>query len=134
MKLGWFVLPLCVLGLADCVQDTNIAPQYARYSGCPLDKVEVDRGQGEYRASGCGNSLKFWCRHDFQCKSPLIVVAERHAKQFSCSPKAALVEELGEDTYIARGCGQTVTYVCFWDPTHAARCVVETTEYKRHAD
>ena len=116
--------------LLSCVPD-GISAEYARYSGCPEDKVDVDMNgrNGEPRASGCGNSVTFVCPEDgAQCKSPVIVVAERHAKQFSCTPREADVKDLGGDAYIARGCGQTITYQCFPDREHVVRCILESTK------
>ena len=124
--VAWFWLS----ALSACVPN-NIATQYARYSGCPEEKVEVDDNapDGYPRASGCGNSLSFRCNKDGACKSPVIVVANRHAKQFSCTPLEAQVESLGDDAYIARGCGQTMTYQCFYGLGETMRCIVETTEH-----
>jgi len=107
-----------------------IAPQYASYSGCPEEKIDVEEMDiGEkYRASGCGNTVTFHCVNMERCVSPEIIVARRHAKQFSCSPQDAAVESLGGDGYIAIGCGQRMTYQCFPDPRHAMRCFAETAE------
>jgi hypothetical protein len=121
--------------LLSCVPD-GISAEYARYSGCPEDKIDVDMNgrNGAPRASGCGNSVTFVCLDDGNsCKSPVIVVAERHAKQFSCTPQEADVKDLGGDAYIAKGCGQAITYQCFRDLEHVVRCIVESTEVRAHS-
>jgi hypothetical protein len=116
--------------LLSCVPD-GISAEYARYSGCPEDKIAVDMNgrDGAPRASGCGNSVTFVCLGEgVRCRSPVIVVAERHAKQFSCTPREANVKDLGADAYIATGCGQTITYQCFRDQEHVVRCILESAE------
>jgi hypothetical protein len=133
MSLGRVALIACALQGAACTPST-IAPQFARYSGCHVDKIEVqEKGAADlrydnYSASGCGENATFRCLEMDRCKSPKIVVANRHAKQFSCSPKEAEVEELGGGAFLARGCGQEATYQCFDDTEHVIRCVTESTE------
>jgi hypothetical protein len=122
---------LFVLQASGCMPST-IAPEYARYSGCPQDQIEVTElpSDNKYKASGCGASATFRCSdvHMDLCQSPMIVVAKRHAQQFSCSPKQAAVEHLGGDAYLARGCGQKMTYQCFADSEYAVHCVTESSE------
>jgi hypothetical protein len=112
----------------------SIVPQYSTYSRCPKDRIEVAGVEGRnaaYRASGCGNGATFLCLPDSeQCRSPQIVVAHRHAKQFSCSVAQTQVEDLGAELYIARGCNHATTYQCFFDSVHVVRCVAETTEVR----
>jgi hypothetical protein len=123
-------------GLATCLAagcaPASVVSQYSGYSGCPKDKIdvaEVERRPHAYRASGCGNGATFFCDPDTdQCGSPQIVVAHRHAKQFSCSLWDTKVEDLGGDLYLARGCNHPTTYQCFRDSVHVVRCVLEATE------
>jgi hypothetical protein len=131
MRVVFVAAFLFVLQASGCMPST-IAPEYARYSGCPQDQIEVTElpSDNKYKASGCGASATFRCSdvHMDLCQSPMIVVAKRHAQQFSCSPKQAAVEHLGGDAYLARGCGQKMTYQCFADSEYAVRCVTESSE------
>jgi hypothetical protein len=132
MSLGRVALIACALQGWACTPST-IAPQFARYSGCHVDKIEI-HGKGDdgmydsYSASGCGDNATFRCLEMERCKSPKIVVANRHAKQFSCSPQESEVEDLGGGAFFARGCGQQATYQCFDDREHVIRCITESTE------
>jgi hypothetical protein len=109
----------------------SIVPQYSTYSACPKDRIDVAGVRGRnaaYRASGCGNGATFLCLPDSEeCRSPEIVVAHRHAKQFSCSVWQTEVEDLGADLYLARGCNHPTTYQCYFDIVHVVRCIAETT-------
>jgi hypothetical protein len=121
------VIPIFIALGVGCTP-SSIVQQYAAYSGCPQSEIDVVERpiEGGYRASGCKNGATFYCREsNDDCASPLIVVARRHAKQFSCTPEEAKVEDLGADAFLAKGCGRRVTYQCFEDRRYVVRCVAE---------
>jgi hypothetical protein len=133
---------LLVLGaaslLAGCAPPI-IPEKFAWYTGCPANDVSTKEDRGPqsafktfmafetFTATGCGVSLKFRCIGS-RCQSPIIVIAKRHAAQFSCALRTVQVKDLGSGAWLAEGCNQRLTYQCVDDSEHALRCFAETTE------
>jgi hypothetical protein len=111
---------------------SHIATDYARYSSCPEEKVQVTKleesrtGRPRYRASGCGNGAEYICGEAEDCVSPMIIVARRHAKQFRCGVDFVTVEYMDGGSWRASGCDHEMTYQCFETRDIVSRCIAET--------
>lgn len=129
LRMRYWILAGGLL-LSGCIPGT-IAKQYSEFSGCAQGDIVVKRkGRSKkwesYRASGCGNGARFVCRNQTDCRSPQLIVARRHGRQFGCPPQHVKVRALGQDAYLVVGCGQELTYQCFDDSEHVVRCIAET--------
>lgn len=104
---------------------SQLQTDFARHTGCDPEHVEViqvtDKPVETHQVSGCSDGARYYCI-DGRCDSPKFEVKRRHSYRHGCNPEDVGALELGDDLFIADGCGHKATYQCETTPATVVRC------------